>query len=313
LSLLVIGVGALQVALDQGQEEDWFASDWITAMLLIAVVALVVLIIHELLARHPVVDLRIFRQPTYATGVVLITMTGFVLYGSLMVFPILLQTLLHYPPLQAGIAMAPRGFGMLLMTPVVGILISRVDPRNLLASGFGCGALTLFWFARLDLTAGYWEYFWPQLIQGACFALLFVPLTTITMDPISNQAMGNATSIFNLMRNVGGSVGIAVTQTFLSRGRQMHTNILGAHISPYDTVVGERLRQLQSAFLAQGSDPVTAAQRSNGILWAAVQQQSAILTFNDAFRLMGIIFLLLVPLGYLMHRPRSRRRQTPSE
>jgi MFS transporter, DHA2 family, multidrug resistance protein len=313
LSLLVIGIGALQVALDQGQEEDWFASDWITAMLVVAVIALTALIVHELLTRNPVVDLKVFRQSTYTTGVILMTMAGFVLYGSMVIFPILLQTLLKYPPLQAGIAMAPRGFGMLLVTPLVGLLISRIDPRTLLASGFGFGALTLFWFSRLDLRSGYWDYFWPQIIQGACFACLFVPLTTATMDPISNEKMGNATSIFNLMRNIGGSVGIAVTQTLMSRGRQLHTNILGSHISPYSHLAQERMRQLQSAFMAQGSDPVTAAQRSHGALWATVQQQASILTFNDIFRLMALIFLLLVPLSYVMRRPRSRRRQAVSE
>ena len=180
------------------------------------------------------------------------TMTGFVLYGSLVVFPILLQTVMQYPPLQAGIAMVPRGLGMLLMTPLVGILIARVDPRLLLASGFGIGAVTLYWFSGLDLTAGYWDYFWPQLIQGAGFALLFVPLTTTTMDPIANESMGNATSIFNLMRNVGGSAGIAVTQTLLARGRQHHINVLGAHVSAYSTLTQETIASTPGCFRPPG-------------------------------------------------------------
>jgi MFS transporter, DHA2 family, multidrug resistance protein len=313
LGLMVVGIGALQVALDQGQEEDWFSSQWITIMLMVSAVALVLFLIHEIFTRFPVIDLQAFREPTYATGVFLITITGFVLYGSLVVFPILLQTVMQYPPLQAGVAMMPRGFGMLLITPIVGILIGRVDPRLLLASGFGIGAGTLYWFSLLDLNAGYWDYFWPQLIQGASFALLFIPLTTAAMDPISNEAMGNATSIFNLMRNIGGSTGIAVTQTMLARGRQRHTSVLGAHVSVYNTATQERLRQLQAAFAAQGADPVTAAQRAQGALWATVQKQAAILTFNDAFRLLGMIFLIVVPLGYVMRRPRSRKSQPVSE
>ncbi len=311
--LMVVGIGALQIALDQGQKEDWLASRWITAMLVVAAIALVVLMIHELLARSPVIDLRIFKEPTYATGVVLITVTGFVLYGSMVVFPILLQTIMNYPPLQAGIVMAPRGLGMLLITPIVGILIGRMDPRLLLASGFSIGAVTLYWFTALDLTAGFWNYLWPQLIQGGSFALLFIPLTTVTMDPIPNEAMGNATSIFNLMRNVGGSIGIAVTQTLLSRGRQYHTNLLIAHVTTNDTLTQERLRQLQGAFVIQGTDPVTAAQRAHGILWAMVQRQSAILAFNKAFSLLAVIFLILVPFGCAMRRPRSRRSGMSSE
>lgn len=313
LCLMVFGIGALQVALDQGQEEDWFASQWITVMFVVAAVALVVLIIHEILARAPIIDLRIFKEPTYTAGVFLITVTGFTLYGSMVIFPILLQTVMRYPPLQAGIAMVPRGLGMLLMAPIVGILIGRVDPRLLLAAGFGIGAVTLHWFAALNLTAGYWDYFWPQFIQGMGFNLIFVPLTTTTMDPIPNQAMGNATSIFNLMRNVGGSVGIAVTQTLLSRGSQRHINVLGAHVSPYSPIAQERLRQLQAAMASRGADPVTAAQRAHGLLWSSVQQQAAILTFNDVFRILAVVFLVVVPLGFFMRRPRSGRREATSE
>ncbi|MBN1568670.1 MAG: DHA2 family efflux MFS transporter permease subunit [Acidobacteria bacterium] len=313
LGLMAVGIGALQVALDQGQQEDWLASNWIAALLVIAAVGLTALIIHELLSRNPIIKLQVFKEPTYTTGVFLMTMVGFILYGSLVVFPILLQTLLHYPPLQAGIAMVPRGLGMLIITPVVGILIGRVDPRMLLVSGFGFGAATLYWFSVLNLNAGYWDYFWPQIIQGAAFALLFVPLTTITMDPIPNEAMGNATSIFNLMRNVGGSAGIAVSQTVLARGRQRHTNILGSHITVFSAQTQERLRRLQSAFIAGGADPVTAARRAEGALWGTVQRQAAILTFNDCFLLFGVIMLVVAPLSYLMKRPRSARKGPASD
>jgi MFS transporter, DHA2 family, multidrug resistance protein len=313
LSLMVVGIGALQIALDQGQEEDWFSSDWITVLFVVAATALVALLIHEMLARAPIVNLRIFKEPTYATGVGLITMMGFVLYGSMVVFPILLQTIMKYPPLQAGIAMAPRGIGMLIMMPSVGLLIARIDSRRLLACGFAVGAVTLYWFSTLSVTAGYWDYFWPQILQGAGFALLFIPLTTATMDPIPNESMGNATSIFNLMRNIGGSIGIALTQTLMARGHQMHVNLLGSHVSAYNPLVQERIRQLQSVFASQGSDPVTAAQRAHGALWGAVQQQASILTFNDIFRLMAIIMLLLAPVSFIMRRPRTKHSAPISE
>jgi DHA2 family multidrug resistance protein len=128
------------------------------------------------------------------------------------------------------------------------------------------------------------------------------------MDPISNEAMGNATSIFNLMRNVGGSTGIAATQTMLARGRQRHTNILGVHVSEYDPLTQQRLRQLQAVFAAQGADPVTAAQRARGALWGTVQRQAAILTFNDIFRLLAVLLIVFVPACFLMRRPRGKRR-----
>jgi DHA2 family multidrug resistance protein len=305
LSLLVVGIGALQIALDKGQEEDWLASDWITMLMIVAAGALVVLIAHEFLARHPIVDLHVFRERSYSAGVVLITLQGFVLYGSLVLFPILLQTLMGYPPLQAGIAMAPRGVGTLVLTPIVGMLLSRVDARKLLAAGVATTVGTLMWFSRLDLTAGYWDYFWPQFIQGMGFALLFVPLTTTTMDAIPNEGMGNATSIFNLMRNLGSSMGVAVTQTLLARHRQIHTNILGAHVSGYGAGTQQMLHQLQAAFMAQGADAATAARRAQAALWGMVQRQAGILSFNDAYRLLAALFLVVMPLILLMRRPRT--------
>ena len=166
--------------------------------------ALVVFLVHEWYADEPVVDLRVFKIRTYSTGVFLMTTLGFVLYGSLVLLPILLQTLLGYPSLQAGIAMAPRGLGSFIGMPMVGLLIGRFDPRKMVAVGLFVGGLTLLWLGQLNLNAGYWDFFWPQFVQGLGLSMLFVPLTTISMDPIPRERMGNATSLFNLMRNIGG-------------------------------------------------------------------------------------------------------------
>ena len=303
LSLLVVGIASLQIALDQGQREDWFGSDWIAGLLVVAAITLGVLVYRLLTTPHPIVDLQVFRDRTYATGVLLITLMGFVLFGSLIIFPILLQTLMGYSPLQAGIAMAPRGLGMLVTTPLVGVLIGRADARKLVATGFGLGVLTLFWFSRLNMSAGYWDYFWPQLVQGAGFSFLFVPLTTVTMDRISNAGMGNAASVFNLMRNLGGSVGIALTQTLIARDRQIHVANLGAHVSVYNAQTQQWLHQLQAAFQAQGADVVTAAHRAEAAVWGTVQRHAAMLAFNDAFVVLALIFLFLMPFTLAMRRP----------
>ena len=170
------------------------------------------------------------------------TVVGFVLYGSMVLLPVMLQTLLGYPPLQAGIAMAPRGIGSFCMMPIVGILTGKIDPRKLLATGLFIGGLTMWWLGHLNLQAGYWDVFWPQLIQGSAMALLFVPLTTVTMDSIKPERMGNATSLFNLMRNLGGSIGIAATGTMLARRSQANTAILGSHVSGYDAVAPRDVR-----------------------------------------------------------------------
>ena len=233
IGMLAVGIGALQIVLDKGQEEDWFSSHMIAILAVISAVTIIALIVHELRTDDPVVDLRVFKTRTYAVGVFLMTIVGFVLYGSMVLLPIMLQTVLGYPPLQAGIAMAPRGIGSFFMMPLTGLMTGKFDPRKLLSVGLVVGGGTLIFLGTLNLSAGYWDIFWPQLIQGAGMALLFVPLTTVTMDSIPRERMGNATSLFNLMRNIGGSVGIATTGTLLSRHTQATTNMLGANVTIY--------------------------------------------------------------------------------
>jgi DHA2 family multidrug resistance protein len=306
IGLLAVGIGALQIALDKGQEEDWFASDWITTLIVVAVVGLIAFVVRELVIRDPVVDLRVFRLRTYSAGVLLISLMGFVMYGTLVLHPVLLQTLLGYPPLQAGIAMAPRGIGTVLMMPLVGVLISRMDPRGLLAAGLLIGAGSLFWFGHLSLDAGFSNIVWPQFVQGIGFGLLFVPLTTVTMDPIPKERMGNATSLFNLLRNLGGSLGIATVETMLTRLQQVHTNVLGAHVDAYNLQTRTLLHGLAGRMVATGSDATTAHSRALGAMFGLVERQAAMLSFVDAFHLLGMIFLVITPLVLLMRRPRSR-------
>ena len=306
IGLLALGIGALQILLDKGQEDDWFSSHFMVILAITAAAALVIFVIHELREEEPVVDLRVFKVRTYATGVFLMTLLGFVLYGSLVLLPLLLQTLLGYPSLQAGIAMAPRGMGSFIGMPIIGVLVGKIDPRKLVASGFLVGALTLFWLGQVNLQAGYWDFFWPQFVQGLSLALLFVPLTTITMDPIARERMGNATSLFNLMRNIGGSIGIAITGTLLARYQQTHINLLGTHVDALNPTAQAMLDRLRAAFVAGGADAVTATQRAYAALFGMVQRQASIVSFVEIFRLLGLVFLLMIPLVLLMKRPSGR-------
>jgi MFS transporter, DHA2 family, multidrug resistance protein len=304
IGMLALGIGALQIVLDKGQEEDWFSSNMITALAIVAAATLIALVIHELTTDDPVVDLRVFKARSYAVGVFLMTVVGFVLYGSMVLLPIMLQTLLGYPPLQAGIAMAPRGVGSFFMMPLTGLMTGRFDPRKLLVSGLMIGGMTLIWLSKLNLQAGYWDIFWPQLIQGVGMSLLFVPLTTVAMDPIPRERMGNATSLFNLMRNLGGSVGIATTGTLLARQQQAITSVLGANVTPYDAASRSMFMQLRGAFMAAGTDAATATSRAYAALFGMVQRQASMVSFVGIFQLLGILFVALVPLVLLMKRPR---------
>ena len=303
IGLLAIGISTLQVALDKGQQEDWLASPFIVGMLIAAISSLVGFVWRELATEHPVVDLRVFKNATYSLGLAITAVLGFILYGSLVLLPVMLQTLMGYPPLQAGIAMAPRGMGSFIAMPLVGVATQKFDGRKLVAFGLILGAFTLFWLSWLDLNAGYWDLFWPQFLQGFALGLLFVPLTTITMAPIAKEQMGNATSLFNLMRNQAGGIGIAFVTTMLARRRAFHTAVLTSHVSQYATTSASFLESVKNSFIARGADTVTATQRAYAVAAGMVAREAATLSFIDLFWILALLFLAMVPLLFFMKRP----------
>ena len=304
IGMLAVWIGSLQVVLDKGEQEDWFSSPFIKWFLSIAIVMLVAFLVREFTAERPVVNLRVFRDRTYATGAFLMTVVGFVLYGSLVLLPLWLQTLLGYPSLQAGIALAPRGLGAMLGMPIVGNIIGKFDPRKVLTAGLVLAAYTLYRFSRLNLQAGYWDFFWPQFIQGLALSMLFVPLTTITMSQISRQAMGNATSLFNLMRNMGGSIGIAMVTTLYARFTQSFVNVLGGHITRYDAPAMRLLRGFAHTTGGAASDFPLADRRALAATFGLVERHAAMLAFVKLFLILAGVFLMIVPLILLMKRPR---------
>jgi DHA2 family multidrug resistance protein len=306
IGLLAVGIGALQVVLDKGQEEDWLASHFITWLLVITVVALTLFVIRELLDRQPVVNLRVFRVRTYATGVFLMTILGFVLYGSIVLIPIFLQTLLGYSALEAGWAMLARGLGAFIAMPLVGVLMSKLEARKLMAFGFVVAAYSMWMLSDINLNVGYWDVFWPQFIQGIAMGFLFVPLTTVTHDPIPKEQMGNATSIFNLMRNIGGSVGISYVVTLSARQAQRNTNVLGANINALNPSAQQMIDNARNMFMARGADLYTATRQAYAAVFGMIQQQATMLSFIKAFRFLGLMFLAVIPLILLMKKPRHQ-------
>jgi len=307
IGMLAVGIGGLQIVLDKGQQEDWFSSTWITSLTVISVLMLALFIVHELLSKEPVLHLRVFKERTYSTGVFLMTTLGFVLYGSLVLLPLFLQTVLGYPAIEAGIAMAPRGLGSFIAMPIVGFLTAKIDARKLLGVGLVGGAITLFQLGSLNLQVGYWDIFWPQFFQGLAMGLIFVPLTTISMSLISREEMGNATSLFNLMRNLGGSVGIAVIATMLSRNTQSQYNILGTHVSAFDARTRMLLEQMRGAFISGGMDFSTAGRAAYAALSGMVSQQAVMVAFVQLFRILALVFAVVIPLVFIMRKPKPGR------
>ena len=307
IGMLAVWVGALQIVLDKGQEKDWFGTPWITAVTIVAVATLVAFLVYELRTKDPVVNLRVFRERTYTTGVFLMSLLGVALYGTTVMIPLIMQTLLGYPAIRAGIAMAPRGFGSFVAMPLVGLLMTKLDPRRMLATGLIVCAFTMWQFSHLDLNAGYWEFFWPQLIMGLALGLLFVPLTTISMDPIPRETMGNATSLFNLVRNLGGSIGISVVATLQERLQQRNIHALGSHVNALSPQSSAMFYSLKQMFLRASGDPVAAAHQARVALFRMVERQASMIAYIDIFRLLMLVFLSMLPFLFLMKRPSHSR------
>ncbi|HEY6466539.1 MAG TPA: DHA2 family efflux MFS transporter permease subunit [Candidatus Acidoferrales bacterium] len=305
IGMLAVGIATLQIVLDKGQEKDWFGTHWITVVTVLSAAALITFVIYELRVEHPVVDLRVFKNMTYSTGVFLMAVLGVGLYGSLVLIPLVLQTVLGFPAYQAGIAMAPRGVGSFIAMPVVGILLAKLDARKMLGVGIVVCAWTLLELSRLNTNAGFWDFCWPQFYMGLALGMLFVPLTTVSMDPIPNESMGNATSLFNLVRNLGGSIGIAAVSTIQTRREQVDVNVLGAHVRHGSPLAMSMLNALNGHFLSQGSG--RAAEQARMALFAMVEHEASMMSYNTTFRILAFLFLAMLPFVFLLKRPRMKK------
>jgi DHA2 family multidrug resistance protein len=202
--------------------------------------------------------------------------------------------------------MAPRGLGSFIAMPVAGFIMAKLDPRKMLTVGLIVCGWTLFQFSRLSLSAGFWDFFWPQLIMGLSLGLIFVPLTTISMAPIKKENMGNATSLFNLVRNLGGSIGISAVSTMQTRFQQRNINQLGAHVTPYNPSALSMMNSLHGMFMSGGSDSHTATHQARAAMFGMVQQQASMLAYNSIFLILAGLFALMLPFILLMRRPQAK-------
>jgi len=303
LGMLAIGIGALQIMLDRGQEEDWFGSNFIVTLAIIAAVMLPAFVIWELYVPEPIVHFRLLKIRTFAAGIGLVTVQGFVLYGSLVLLPLFMQTLLGWTSVTAGIWTSPRGIGTALCLPLVGYLLGKGwDGRWMVAAGFFVTSLAFFGYSTMTLDSGTWDILGHQINQGMGMAFVFVPLTTLTMAPIPKAETGYATGLYSVMRNIGSSMGVSFVTTWVARRSQFHQNILVAHVTPERLRVQQLLDQARQLFRHAGADWTTATRQAQAELYAIVQQQASLLSFTEVFRLLGLLFLLVIPLVLLMRR-----------
>ena len=286
-------LGCQEVLLDKGQEEDWFASPFIIVMALLAITGLVVFIALELATERPLVDFRALKTYNFSLGLALIFFAGVTLYSLTAIMPMLLQSLMGYTSLQSGYAMIPRGLGAVLAMPIAGKLVGKVQGRYLAAGGFLSFGAAAFFLARISLDLSPWVLFWPLFLSGVSIAFMFVPLNTIALGSLKPEQIGNASGIFNLMRNVGGSVGIALVTTLLARGAQAHQTILAARLTPYDASYRSTLESLTTAFAAHG-DPVTASQQALASMYHTLFSQANLLAYLDGFRLFALLCFVCI-------------------
>jgi len=310
LGFLALWVAALQIMMDKGQEADWFSSHPIVTLAVLAGVGFVAFVIRELVIKEPIVHLRLLAYRTFATGVGLVGLLGVVLYGGLVILPLFLQILLGYNAMTAGMLTSPRGVGTMLFMPLAGYLLGRrFDARKLMTIGMAVAGVALYGFSRMTLDVGVSYIVWVGVIQGCGMGLLFVPLTTTTVDPIPLSEMGFATSIYSLTRNIGGSFGIAFATALQARRAQFHQNILAAHLTPATPALQQLLQSAQALLLQHGVNPANALRGAQALLYQTLLRQTTYASYMDVFRVFSWIFFAGLPFLWLMQRPRARAKR----
>jgi DHA2 family multidrug resistance protein len=305
LGLLAVWLGALQIILDKGQEDDWFGATWIRWAAVILVVALVAFLIREFTHDKPLVRLSVFKNRNFAVGCILIFLFGGVVYGLVTILPLFFQELLGYTALAAGLAVAPRGLGSLFFMPMIGIMTGKIDNRKLVCAGFAGVALCTLWMGRVDLDISQWSLFWPIALSGAGMSLIFVPLATATMGTLPNEEIGNASGLYNLMRNVGGSVGISIVNTLLVRHEQVH-RVEMSHSFAASSHTFQQSFQSLVAYLSQYTDAPNAIREAYKMLEGSLDRQAALWSYIDDFRYLAVLCFVCGPIAFFMKRVRSR-------
>jgi len=301
--LLVLGMGALQIVLDRGQEDDWLSSAFISHAIELSIAGIVGFVIWELWRKDPLVELRLLANRNFGMGNVLMFMLGFILLGSTVLLPEFVQLLLGYTATDSGLVISPGGFAVFLIMPLVGVLVSRVDPRLMIAFGLIMNGVALLLMGQLDLQVDYWTVAWTRIIQSIGLGFLFIPINTIAYIGMPPGQNNNASAIINMMRNLGGSIGISIVTTMLSRRAQVHQQVLTQHTEPYSQNFQDALNGLQQHMMATAGSTVDALKAAEAVMYQTVQQQAQLLAFVDDFRLMAGLFLALVPFLLIMKRP----------
>ncbi|WP_064711038.1 MDR family MFS transporter [Rhizobium bangladeshense] len=301
---MAIGLAALQTVLEEGNKEDWLGSEFILRLAVVAAVSLTLFIVIELKTANPLLNLRLLARRNFGFGIVANFLLGIALYGSVFVLPIYLARIQGYNSEQIGMVLAWTGIPQLLLIPLVPRLMRRFDVRLLIVVGFALFAVSNF--MNVHMTGDYAsdQLFWPNIVRAVGQALVFTPLSAIATSGIEQENAGSASSLFNMMRNLGGAVGIASLQTFLSKREQFHSNILTNSVSVFEEATRDRIARLTAYFMNHGvADQALAGHKAVVAIALKIRKQANIMAFSDTFFLLGVALVVALLASLLLRKP----------
>ncbi len=299
--LLAVWTGCLQVILDKGQEDDWFGAVWIRWAVVILMIAFTWFVIHSWRSKRPLVNLHTLKDRNFGIGCGLMVLLGLCIYSMITILPLFYQELLGYTAFAAGLVVGPRGLGSILGMPVIGYLTNRVDPRYLLTFGFvGFGVMSLY-FGNINLGISPWTLLVPIVFTGFALSFVFVPITTQAYSTLRNDQIGNASGIFNLVRNIGGSVGISIAQTLLVRRSDLHQTEMTGYVSRTQYWFQQQLSAL-TGYFSRLTAPPNARGAAEQMLYRQLNQQSLLWAFVDVFRWTSLVCFACVVLVWFFRK-----------
>jgi DHA2 family multidrug resistance protein len=297
VALLALGIGALQILLDKGQEDDWFASHFIVTLMAISAISLVSLVLWELHSKTPVIDVRMFKTFNFALASLMMFVLGIVFFSSLVLMPQFLQTLMGYTAESAGLVLSGAAVITLVSMPVVGQLTTKIPTKYIMAFGWLALAFGMYYSTwHLDLLISFRSASWLRMVQQAGLGFLFVPITLSAYIGTAPEKSNSVSGLVNFMRNIGSSVGTSMVTTILARRAQFHQNMLSYHATNYDPAFRNQLKGLSQQFVHAGASVPDAQARAYGFIYQSLQAQSQTLAYIDTFMVLavaaGIMFLL---------------------
>jgi DHA2 family multidrug resistance protein len=300
--LMMLGFGCLQLVLDLGERQDWFDSIVIRGLAVLAVCMLMAFVVREFTTEEPILDLNVFRDRNFGAASIAIFLISLGMNSSMLLVALYTQKILGYDALTSGLTLAPGGVGTMMALMISGRLVSRTDQRVMLAFGCLLQAVALGMMTNMTANMDFWSLAWPRFVQGFAMGFIFVPLQALALATIRTERLANATAAYNVVRNIGGSTGVALATTLLARRSQQHQSILTSHIHSWNPAVAERLQDWTEHFVAQGADTFTASRRAMAMIYRETLMQAQVLSYADEFWL-----LLVTSVGILVLIPFMRR------